>query len=96
MSRFGLKKVPGFVHIFFRELFCNSPFLYHAKIAFLFKINADMCFFKNEPSNITEINFCSLTRSKSLHPLGGRWRVAPDEGCSGEIVLSCALISHLR
>ncbi len=30
--------------------------------------------------NGTEINFYSLPRSKSLHPLGGRWRVAPDEG----------------
>ena len=29
----------------------------------------------------TEINFCDLTRGKSLHPLGGRWRAAPDEGC---------------
>ena len=34
----------------------------------------------------TEINFCSLTRSESLHPLGGRWRVAPDEGCLGQNV----------
>ena len=24
LSRFGPEKVPGFVHIFFRELFCNS------------------------------------------------------------------------
>ena len=24
--------------------------------------------------------FCSMSRDKSLHPLGGRWRVAPDEG----------------
>ena len=31
-----------------------------------------------------EINFCSLTRSESLHPLGGRWRVAPDEGYLGQ------------
>ncbi len=28
LSRFGPEKVPGFVHIFFRELFCNSPLLY--------------------------------------------------------------------
>ena len=27
-----------------------------------------------------KINFYSLHRGKSLHPLGGRWRVAPDEG----------------
>ena len=25
MSRFGREKVPGFVHDFFKELFCNSP-----------------------------------------------------------------------
>ena len=25
LSRFGREKVPGFVHDFFRELFCNSP-----------------------------------------------------------------------
>ena len=31
-----------------------------------------------------EINFCSLTQSESLHPLGGRWRVAPDEGYLGQ------------
>ena len=30
-----------------------------------------------------EINFCNLTQSESLHPLGGRWRVAPDEGYLG-------------
>ena len=34
------------------------------------------------PLEGTEINLCNLTRSKSLHPLGGRWRVAPDEGYS--------------
>ena len=28
MSRFGRKKVPGFVYDLFRELFCNSPFSY--------------------------------------------------------------------
>ena len=33
---------------------------------------------------VTKINFCSLTRSESLHPLGGRWRVAPDEGYLGQ------------
>ena len=27
--------------------------------------------------------FCRLTQSESLHPLGGRWRVAPDEGYLG-------------
>ena len=32
-----------------------------------------------------EINFCSLIRSESLPPpLGGRWRVAPDEGYLGQ------------
>ena len=31
-----------------------------------------------------EINFCNLTQSESLHPLGGRWRVAPDEGYLGQ------------
>ena len=32
----------------------------------------------------TEINFCSLTQSESLPPLGGRWRIAPNEGCLGQ------------
>ena len=31
-----------------------------------------------------EINFCNLTQSESLHPLGGRWRVAPDERYLGQ------------
>ena len=29
---------------------------------------------------VVEIYFYSLIQSESLHPLGGRWRVAPDEG----------------
>ncbi len=28
-----------------------------------------------------ERSLCSLAQGKSLHPLGGRWRAAPDEGC---------------
>ena len=50
----------------------------------VFIIDAGVYFVKYEPSDITEINFGSLTRSKSLHPLGGRWRVAPDEGHLGQ------------
>ena len=30
MSRFGPEKDPGFVHDFFREPFCDSPFLFEA------------------------------------------------------------------
>jgi len=30
LSRFGPEKVPGFVHNFFRELFCNSLFLFYS------------------------------------------------------------------
>ena len=46
----------------------------------IFSIRYNSAFVKPSLFLHTEINFRHLTRSKSLHPLGGRWRVAPDEG----------------